>query len=96
MVTNIRALGEEIPEAYVVKKFLVGVPSKFLQIASTLEQFGNLDTMTFEETIGSLKPMKNGYKDKVKTVVDSCSLLKRNGQRKNEKGGNYCSLRKNG
>ncbi|XP_074328328.1 uncharacterized protein LOC141666234 [Apium graveolens] len=28
---------------------------KFLQIASTIEQFGNLDVMTVEETIGSLK-----------------------------------------
>ena len=31
------------------------MPTKFLQIASTLEQFGNLDTMSIEEVIGSLK-----------------------------------------
>ncbi|KAL8117920.1 hypothetical protein AgCh_015707 [Apium graveolens] len=55
LVTNIRALGEEISESYIVKKLLRAVPSKFLQIASTLEQFGNLDTMTVEETVGSLK-----------------------------------------
>ena len=37
LFTNInRALGEE------VKKLLFDVPSKFLQIASTIEQFGNL------------------------------------------------------
>ncbi|XP_074369209.1 uncharacterized protein LOC141710547 [Apium graveolens] len=40
-VTNIRALGETVDEAYV--------------ITATIEQFGNLDTMTIEEAVGSLK-----------------------------------------
>lgn len=43
LVTNIRELGEEVTEGYVVKKMLRVVPSKFLQIASTVEQFGVLD-----------------------------------------------------
>ncbi|KAL8156229.1 hypothetical protein AgCh_001357 [Apium graveolens] len=55
LVTNIRALGETIAEEYVVKKLLRAVSSKFLQIASTIEEFGNLDTMSVEEIIGSLK-----------------------------------------
>ncbi|KAL8090104.1 hypothetical protein AgCh_039540 [Apium graveolens] len=36
IVTNVRALGEEMKDAYVVKKLLRVVPSKFLQIASTI------------------------------------------------------------
>lgn len=55
LVTNIRSLGEEMKEAYVVKKLLRAVPTRFLQIASTIEQFGNMETMTVEETVGSLK-----------------------------------------
>lgn len=55
LVTNIRALGEEVKEEYIVKKLLRAVPTKFLQIASTIEQFGDLKTMTVEETVGSLK-----------------------------------------
>ncbi|KAL8107156.1 hypothetical protein AgCh_023818 [Apium graveolens] len=55
LVTNIRALGEEIAESYVVKKLLRAVSTKFLQIASTIDQFGNLDTMTLKEMVGSLK-----------------------------------------
>ncbi|XP_074369120.1 uncharacterized protein LOC141709733 [Apium graveolens] len=55
LVTNIRALGEEIQEAYIMKKLLRAVPGKFLQIASTIEQFGDLETMTVEETVGPLK-----------------------------------------
>ncbi|XP_074328471.1 uncharacterized protein LOC141666381 [Apium graveolens] len=42
-------------ESYVVKKLLRAVPSKFLQIASTIEQFGKLEEMSIEEVIGSLK-----------------------------------------
>lgn len=55
IVTNIRALGEDVKETYMVKKLLRAVPPKFLQIASTMEQFGKLETMTVEEAIGSLK-----------------------------------------
>ncbi|XP_074378634.1 uncharacterized protein LOC141720181 [Apium graveolens] len=55
IVTNIRALRESIDEAYVVKKLLRAVPEKFLQITSTIEQFSNLETMTIEEAVGSLK-----------------------------------------
>ncbi|KAK1381042.1 putative zinc finger, CCHC-type [Heracleum sosnowskyi] len=55
LVTNIRALGEKIEEAQVVRKLLRAVPTKFLQIASAIEQFGNLDDMSIEEVIGSLR-----------------------------------------
>lgn len=47
LVTNIRALGE-MEEAYIVKKLLRVVPSKFLQFASAIEQFGNLEKMFVE------------------------------------------------
>ncbi|XP_020250569.1 uncharacterized protein LOC109827953 [Asparagus officinalis] len=66
ILNKIRALGDKIDEAYVVKKLLRAVPPKFLQIASTIEQFGNLNTMTVEEVIGSLKTHEErvrGYGD---------------------------------
>ncbi|XP_074341853.1 uncharacterized protein LOC141679248 [Apium graveolens] len=55
LVTNIRTLGETVVESYVMKKILRAAPSKFLQITSAIEQFGNLDEMSIEETVGSLK-----------------------------------------
>ena len=55
IVNQIRALVEEFEEVYAVKKFLRAVPNKFLQIASTIEQFCDLKTMTMEEVIGRLK-----------------------------------------
>lgn len=41
LVTNIRAPGEKVEESHVVKKLLRAVPTRFLQIASAIEQFGN-------------------------------------------------------
>lgn len=55
LVSTIRALGEEMNEAYVVKKLLRAVPPRFLQIASTIEKFGDVERMSVEETIGSLQ-----------------------------------------
>ncbi|XP_074337548.1 uncharacterized protein LOC141674746 [Apium graveolens] len=55
LVSNIRALGEEVSESYVVKKLIRAVLSKILQIASIIEQFGDLEAMSVEEAIGSLK-----------------------------------------
>ena len=73
LVTNIRALGEIVEEAYVVKKLLRAVPSKFLQIASAIEQFGNLEIMTIEEAVGSLKAHEERLRGQVK--VNSGQLL---------------------
>lgn len=53
-VTNKRALVKTIEESYVLQNFLRTVPSK-LHIASTIEHFGDLEKMSVEETIGSLK-----------------------------------------
>ncbi|XP_074328285.1 uncharacterized protein LOC141666187 [Apium graveolens] len=58
LVTNIRVLGEEVSESYVVKKLLRSVPKKFPQITSTIEQFVDLDKMTVEEAVASLKAQR--------------------------------------
>lgn len=42
IVTNIRVLGETMEESSVVRKILRAVPEKYLQIASNIEQFGDL------------------------------------------------------
>lgn len=48
-------MGETVEESYVVKKLLRSVTPKFLQITSTIEQFGDLEVMSVEEAVGSLK-----------------------------------------
>lgn len=55
IVNKIRALGEIVDETYVFKKILHSVSLKYLQIASTIEEFGNLSIKSIEEVVGSLK-----------------------------------------
>lgn len=67
LITNIRTLGETMEESYVVKKLLRAVPQRFLQITSTMEQFGNLETTSIEEAVGSLKAHDERLKRKVES-----------------------------
>lgn len=67
LVTHIRTLGENITEAYVAKKLLRSVPIKFLQITSTIEQFGDLVSMTVEEAVGSLKVHEERLKGQIES-----------------------------
>lgn len=84
IVTNIRALGEEMSESYTVKKLLRAVPSKFLQITSTMEQFGDLETMTVEEAVASLKAHEERVKGRSE-VKESRLLLTEEEWEKREK-----------
>lgn len=62
IVSTMSSLGDTVDESYVVKKLLRAVPAKFLQIASTLEQFADLDEMKVEEVISRLKAHKERMK----------------------------------
>lgn len=67
IVTGIRSLGEKIEESTVVKKFLRAVPMKFIQIVTSIEQFGDLKNMTVEEVVGRLKTHEErlrGYEER--------------------------------
>ena len=53
-------------EADVVKKLLRVVPKKFLQVVSTIEQFGDFKTMIVVEVIGRLK----AYEERISVYTD--------------------------
>ena len=55
LVAHMRSLGEKIAEGIIVSKLLRATPVKYDPITSSMEQFGDLDTMTLDEAIGSLK-----------------------------------------
>lgn len=55
LVSTIGALREDMKESYVVKKLLRAIPSRFLLIAATIEQFGDLETISVEVAVGSLQ-----------------------------------------
>lgn len=75
LVTNIRALGDEMAESYVVKKVLRAMPQKFLQSTSAIEQFGDLEKMTIEEVIGSLKAYDERLRGQNETTGGTSQLL---------------------
>ncbi|XP_074327929.1 uncharacterized protein LOC141665842 [Apium graveolens] len=85
IVSTIRALGEEMNETYVVKKLLRAVPSRFLQIASTIEQFGDLEKMSVKEAIGSLQAHEERVKCKTETGEGKL-LLTEEEESKRERG----------
>lgn len=63
IVNQMRALGEKVDEKTVVKKFLRILPKKYIQIVSTIEQFGDFDAMTVEEVVGRLRAHEERVKD---------------------------------
>ncbi|XP_074377787.1 uncharacterized protein LOC141719314 [Apium graveolens] len=67
LLSTIRALGEEMGEAYVVKKLLRVVPSRFL--------FGDLECMSVEEAIGSLQAHEERLKSKTETGGNKLLLI---------------------
>ncbi|KAL6634298.1 hypothetical protein ACP70R_026969 [Stipagrostis hirtigluma subsp. patula] len=94
LVSKIRALGEKVEETYVVKKLLRVVPKKFLQVVSTIEQFGDFKTMTVEEVIGRLK----AYEERICTYADAKGehlLLTRAEWRDKESKGSKCNKKFN-
>ncbi|KAJ0970052.1 hypothetical protein J5N97_022929 [Dioscorea zingiberensis] len=58
VVNQIRGLGETLKESVVVEKLLRTIPPRLVSIVSTIEQFGDLDTMTIEEVVGRLKALE--------------------------------------
>lgn len=89
LVTNIRALGEEMAEAYVVKKILRAMAQKFLQITSAIEQFGDLENKTTEEIVGSLKAHEERLRGQNENSRNAGQLLltEEEWRKKERKGG---------
>ncbi|XP_074342952.1 uncharacterized protein LOC141680695 [Apium graveolens] len=87
IVTNICVLGEIMEESYVVKKLLRAVPAKYLQIASTIEQFGNLEEMTVEETLGRLKAHEERIRGTTETSGNQLLLTEEEWMKKEAQNG---------
>lgn len=62
VLSKMHMLGEKIEDSYVVDKVLRVMTPKYLPITTTLEQFGNLSTMSIEKVFGRLK----AYEERVK------------------------------
>lgn len=91
IVTNIRVLGETMEESSVVRKILRAVPEKYLQIASNIEQFGDLKVMTVEEVVGRLKEHEERMKGKTENTGGQLLLTEEEWEKKSNKNGTTSS-----
>ncbi|XP_074342749.1 uncharacterized protein LOC141680417 [Apium graveolens] len=87
LVTKICAIGEDMKEAYVVKKPLCAMRAKFLQIMSTMEQFGDLETITVEEVVGSLKAHEERLNGQVENSEGQLMLIEEEWAKKENENG---------
>ncbi|KAG6756940.1 hypothetical protein POTOM_037239 [Populus tomentosa] len=75
LVGEIRSLGVKLEESEVVEKLFSSVPDRFIQIIGTIEQFGNVDTMSVSEAIGRLRTFEEGLKGRSHTESTGEQLL---------------------
>ena len=64
LVAHMRSLGEKIAEGMIVSKQLPVTLAKYDPITSSMEQFGDLDAMTLDEAISSLKIHEDKLRDR--------------------------------
>jgi hypothetical protein len=77
-ITNeIRLPGEKFEESNSARKFIQVVSSKFLEIASAIEQFVDLKKITMEEVTGRLKAHEERLRRSTEEKDDGELLLTR-------------------
>jgi hypothetical protein len=75
LVTNIKSLGEVIDDTRVVKKFLRVVPSRFNQVAVSIEMFCDMSSLTVEDLVGRLRAAEDHLDNKLEHITDKASRL---------------------
>nr|GEV78960.1 zinc finger, CCHC-type [Tanacetum cinerariifolium] len=63
ITAKFKGLGENLEDKVLVRKLLNSVPKKFLPIIATIEQYQDLDEMSFEEAVGRL----TAYEERIKS-----------------------------
>jgi hypothetical protein len=62
LVAKANSLGATYQDEKLVKKLLGSVPDRFIAIIAAIEQFADLKTMTFQESVGRLKAFEERTK----------------------------------
>ncbi|KAD5508936.1 hypothetical protein E3N88_16639 [Mikania micrantha] len=66
LVSKANSLGSTIDDRNLVRKLLGSVPERFLAIVASIEQFADLNVMSFQEAIGRLKAFEERTRMKEK------------------------------
>nr|GEZ73945.1 zinc finger, CCHC-type [Tanacetum cinerariifolium] len=85
---NFRNLGNTLESKIIVRKLLNSVPKNFLPIVATIEQYQDLDEMSFEEAVGRLTAFEERIKsqDTLEANVQHKLLLASSNNQSHGKG----------
>ncbi|KAJ0491798.1 putative RNA-directed DNA polymerase [Helianthus annuus] len=75
LVSKLRGLGHEIEEEEMVRRLLDAMPNSYLQIATSIEQCFDLDSMLFDEVVGRLKSYEERRKSRGEKEEEQSQLL---------------------
>jgi hypothetical protein len=62
LVSEIRSLGEQISDEAVIERMFNAVPKRFDDIVNTIEQWGDLSTMSAAEAVGHLAAFEESHR----------------------------------
>ncbi|GJW25380.1 hypothetical protein Tco_0039191 [Tanacetum coccineum] len=63
IMAKFKSLGSRLDEEVAVRKLLNSAPKKYLPIIASIEQYSEIETMSFEEAVGRLK----AYEERLKS-----------------------------
>ncbi|XP_021971361.1 uncharacterized protein LOC110866523 [Helianthus annuus] len=69
------SLGSVIEETKLVKKFLNGLPKRFIHMVASIEQVVDLKTIRYDDIVGRLKAYEEGIKDEEDTQSGNLNQL---------------------
>ena len=82
VVTQLRSLGEKIDDGVLAAKLLRAAPAEFDAITSSIKQFGDMDSMSLKEAIGSSKIYEEKLRDREARREEQILLSKAAGKQK--------------
>ncbi|KAJ0920790.1 hypothetical protein HanRHA438_Chr05g0245181 [Helianthus annuus] len=62
--SKFKSLGTTIKDKKIVRKLLIFVPKKFLPIVASIQQYSEIDKMTFEEVVGRITSFEERLKSR--------------------------------
>ncbi|GKB61428.1 zinc finger, CCHC-type containing protein [Tanacetum coccineum] len=75
IMEKFKILGSSLDEEVAVRKLLNSAPKKYLPIIASIEQYSEIETMSFEEAVGRLKKYEERLKSHDEKEEDQGGLL---------------------
>lgn len=87
IVAKFKSLGSSIDEEIIVRKLLNSAPKKYLPIIASIEQYSEIEIMSFEEAVGRLKAYEERLKSHDEKDEEQGQLMMASDQKHGESSG---------